>query len=238
MDRICLVCQKPVPEMKGNYIAPLRSLACIGECADLVLAACKDYSCSRRGRYRTKAEWLKAIQEAKLKLESERPKPAETHIRWMLRRDMPEVLQISASLQESWPEDEFLRHLRARNCIGMVAEHGEKVVGFMIYELHKHSLGVLNFGVHPDCRYKGVGLKMVEKLKSKLSSHRRIKLAIQVHESNLDFLMFLKHVGFRALRMVRGADEITMEFAEFEEAPGANRIEAYIDGTETETGQH
>ena len=31
----------------------------------------------------------------------------------------------------------------------MVAEQGEKVVGFMIYELHKTKLHILNFAVHP-----------------------------------------------------------------------------------------
>ncbi len=59
------------------------------------------------------------------------------HIRWMIRRDMPEVLAIEhASFEFPWCEEEFLRVLRQRNCIGMVAEHARsRVVGFMIYEL-------------------------------------------------------------------------------------------------------
>src|SRR5690606_11527131 len=53
------------------------------------------------------------------------------HIRWMIRRDMPEVLQIEkASFEFPWYEDDFIRCLRQRNCIGMVAEQGERVVGF------------------------------------------------------------------------------------------------------------
>ena len=53
------------------------------------------------------------------------------HIRWMIRRDMPEVLAIEhASFEFPWCEEEFLRVLRQRNCIGMVAEYGERVVGF------------------------------------------------------------------------------------------------------------
>src|SRR5204862_6467086 len=63
------------------------------------------------------------------------------HIRWMIRRDMPEVLHTEQqSFEFAWTEEDFLRCLRQRNCIGMVAEHGEKVVGFMIYELHKAKL--------------------------------------------------------------------------------------------------
>ena len=72
------------------------------------------------------------------------------HIRWMIRRDMPEVLAIEhASFEFPWGEEEFLRVLRQRNCIGMVAEQGERVVGFMIYELHKNKLHIMNFAVHP-----------------------------------------------------------------------------------------
>ena len=80
------------------------------------------------------------------------------HIRWMIRRDMPEVLQTEQhSFEFPWTEEDFLRCLRQRNCIGMVAEQGEKVVGFMIYELHKNKLHILNFAVHPGFRRAGVG---------------------------------------------------------------------------------
>src|SRR5215212_10833205 len=94
------------------------------------------------------------------------------HIRWMIRRDMPEVLQTEQeSFEYAWTEEDFLRCLRQRNCIGMVAEQGERVVGFMIYELHKQKLHILNFAVHPQFRHFGVGGQMVSKLIGKLSSH-------------------------------------------------------------------
>ena len=87
------------------------------------------------------------------------------HIRWMIRRDMPEVLAIeSDGFEFPWCEDDFVRSLRQRNCIGMVAELGERVVGFMIYELHKSRLHILNFAVAPHARRSGVGRQMVEKL--------------------------------------------------------------------------
>ena len=72
------------------------------------------------------------------------------HIRWMIRRDMPRCLgDRAAGFEFPWSEEDFIRCLRQRNCIGMVAEHSERVVGFMIYELHKNRLHVLNFAVHP-----------------------------------------------------------------------------------------
>ena len=62
------------------------------------------------------------------------------HIRWLIRRDMDAVLEIeSASFEFPWTEDEFINCLRQRDCIGMVAEYAEQVVGFMVYELQPTS---------------------------------------------------------------------------------------------------
>ena len=131
------------------------------------------------------------------------------HIRWMIRRDMPEVLRAEqASFDYSWTEDDFLRCLRQRNCIGMVAEHDERVVGFMIYELHKTKLHVLNFAVAPAWRRIGIGTQMVDKLVGKLSSHRRTKITLAVRETNLAAQLFFRDPGVQghagAARVLRG----------------------------------
>src|SRR3954453_18538307 len=130
---------------------------------------------------------------------------ARVDIRWMIRRDMPEVLQTEQlSFEYPWNEEGFLRCLRQRNCIGMVAEHGEKVVGFMIYELHKSKLHIMNFAVHPQWRRLGVGAQMVAKLISKLSSHRRTRITLEVRETNLPAQLFFHKQDFRAVRVLRG----------------------------------
>jgi ribosomal-protein-alanine N-acetyltransferase len=144
---------------------------------------------------------------------------ARVHIRWMIRRDMPEVLQTEQlSFEYAWTEEDFLRCLRQRNCIGMVAEHGEKVVGFMIYELHKNKLHILNFAVHPAWRRMGVGAQMVAKLISKLSSHRRTRITLEVRETNLAAQLFFHKQEFKAIRVLRafyedsGEDAFLMEY--------------------------
>jgi ribosomal-protein-alanine N-acetyltransferase len=136
------------------------------------------------------------------------------HIRWMIRRDMPEVLQIEQnSFEFPWSEEDFFRCLRQRNCIGMVAENNERVVGFMIYELYKDQLHVLNFSVAPDLRRREVGTQMVEKLVGKLSDRRRTRISLEVRETNLAAQMFFKHCGFRAVSLLRDYYEDTVEDA-------------------------
>jgi ribosomal-protein-alanine N-acetyltransferase len=144
---------------------------------------------------------------------------ARVHIRWMIRRDMPEVLQTEQdSFEYSWTEEDFLRCLRQRNCIGMVAEQGEKVVGFMIYELHKAKLHILNFAVHPQMRRVGIGAQMVSKLIGKLSSHRRTRITLEVRETNLAAQLFFRYQDFKAVRVLRsfypdsGEDAFMMQY--------------------------
>ncbi|WP_165247941.1 ribosomal protein S18-alanine N-acetyltransferase [Paludisphaera soli] len=132
------------------------------------------------------------------------PSQTRVHVRWMIRRDMPEVLGIEhASFEYPWSEDEFLRVLRQRNCIGMIAEQGERIVGFMIYELHRNRIHVLDFATHPDFRRQGVGKQMIAKLVSKLSSQRRNRIALLLRETNVTAQLFYKTMGFRAVEVIR-----------------------------------
>lgn len=140
------------------------------------------------------------------------------HVRWMIRRDMPEVLQIERSSNEyPWEEEDFLRTLRQRNCIGMVVEGKTElnsngtsiqdreppVVGFMIYELGNDYLDLVNLAVHPDYKRQGVGTAMISKLISKLSSHRRTSISLIVRDSNLFAHLFYKKLGFVAIGVLR-----------------------------------
>lgn len=129
---------------------------------------------------------------------------ADVHIRWMIRRDMPQVIAIENTAYEyPWTEEDFIRCLRQRNCIGMVAEIGDKIVGYMIYELHRQRLELVNFAVHAEHRRAFVGSSMVAKLYSKLSSQRRTHILARVRETNLGAQLFFKACGFRCVGLLR-----------------------------------
>lgn len=138
----------------------------------------------------------------------------EFHIRWMIRRDMPVVLAIEGdSFEFPWSEDEFIRCLRQRNCIGMVVEVKESVVGFMIYELHKNRLHLLDFAVDPRFRKRGAGKAMLEKLESKLSRDRRNRILLEIRESNVDGQLFFRACGYRAVSVLHDFWDDTEEDA-------------------------
>lgn len=135
-------------------------------------------------------------------------------IRWLIRRDMPEVLQIELdSFEYTWNEEYFLSCLRQRNCIGMVAEHNYRIVSFMIYELHKGFIQILNFAVAPDFRLFGIGRQMVERAKDKLSQQRRRSISLEVRETNLEAQLFFRKMDFRAISILPDYFEDTDEAA-------------------------
>lgn len=137
-------------------------------------------------------------------MQSEQKLEVRVHIRWMIRRDMPEVLAIeSGNFEFPWLEEDFIRCLRQRNCIGMIAEVDDRVVGFMIYELHKTRIHVLNFAVANDFKRRGVGSQMLAKLTGKLSPQRRTRIVLEVRETNLSAQLFFRENGFRAVSVLK-----------------------------------
>jgi [ribosomal protein S18]-alanine N-acetyltransferase len=138
-------------------------------------------------------------------MHSDQKQDVRVHIRWMIRRDMAEVLAIENQCFEfPWSEEDFVNCLRQRNCIGMVAEQDDRVVGFMVYELHKTRIHVLNFVVARECQRQGVGSQMIAKLAAKLSNQRRSRIVLEVRETNLAAQLFFRASGFRAVSVLRG----------------------------------
>ena len=139
-------------------------------------------------------------------------KHARVQIRWMVRQDMAEVLETEAEgFEFPWCEDDFIRCLRRANCIGMVAELDDRVVGFMICELHKTRLNLLNFAVAKSCRRQGVGTQMLAELMARLSGQHRTRILLKVRETNLGAQLFFRKLGFRAISVLRDSYKNTME---------------------------
>lgn len=140
-------------------------------------------------------------------------------LRWMIRRDLPQVLHIeSESFRRPWSEEEFLRQLRQRNAIGMVATDGsDEVYGFMIYALSRQELHLLNLAVAVPYRLQGIGRTLFEKLRGKLSLQRRDRIVASVEEYNVPAQLFLRRCGCRAVRVLRN------HFA-----PPDDHVDAYV----------
>lgn len=125
-------------------------------------------------------------------------------VRWRISRDLPAILRIErASFQRPWTELKFARIFGRYDHVGMVAESFGRVVGFMVYRLHKNRIELLNFAVDPGFRRHGVGRQMVAKLVAKLDCRRRDLIELGLDETNLGGQLFFRSLGFRATEIVR-----------------------------------
>jgi ribosomal-protein-alanine N-acetyltransferase len=126
------------------------------------------------------------------------------HLRWLLPRDLPDVLDIEAkSFAFPWNEEDFMRCLRHDHCVCVVAESDEQVVGFMVYELNRTQARIFNLTVAPCYRRHGVATRMLKNLIDKPSFQRRRWISLVVRETNLAAQLFFRAHGFRAVSILR-----------------------------------
>lgn len=131
---------------------------------------------------------------------------AMIEIRWMIRRDVPSVLDVDAATFENpWTEDGLAKTLSQRNAIGITACVGDAITGFAVYELHKSRIEIVRFAVHPAWRGQGVGRALMDRLKFKLHSQRRQELWFDLPDNTpTESFRFLSYFGFEAVQMFRG----------------------------------
>jgi ribosomal-protein-alanine N-acetyltransferase len=117
----------------------------------------------------------------------------------MVRRDFAEVLAIEETCFEfPWTEEEFRQCLQQPNCLGMVAEHEERIAGFVVYETPKNRIHITNIAVAPEFQRHSVARQMIQKLVSKMIYQRRHKIAIEIRETNLPALLCFRALGFKS----------------------------------------
>jgi len=138
------------------------------------------------------------------------------HIRWMIESNMPDVLAIeNQSFEHPWTDQDFSNTLRQRNCIGFVTEIEDEIAGYMIYELNKKTLNLLNIAVNPKFLRTGVGTAMINKLKSKLKIARRVQISADISEKNTNAHFFFKSCNFLAVSVLYDHYDMNRELAAY-----------------------
>ena len=131
-------------------------------------------------------------------------KELPVNVRWMVRRDFAEVLAIErACFEFPWTEQEFRQCLQLPNCLGMVAEHNGRIIGFIIYETPRSRILITNIAVDPEFQRHGIARQMIKKLVMKMIHQQRHKIAIEIRETNLPALLCFRALGFRSATILK-----------------------------------
>jgi len=129
----------------------------------------------------------------------------KVHVRWMLQRDMPEVLAIEhESFDDPWTEQEFQECKDQKNVLPLIAEHKELIAGYILFAFSETKYSILNLAVAERYRHIGVGTRLMEMVKKNLRKMKRTRITAKVREANLLAQLFFKSQGFKAVSILPG----------------------------------
>lgn len=151
-------------------------------------------------------------------------------LRCMVQRDLPHVLHIEQQAPvPRWTLQDFLTVFQSGDTASWVAEIAGRVVGFVVYSITPLAdedadepedasgskthyaesdspravrISLLNIGVAPEWRRRGIGKALLERLNKKLRMPQDCIQAM-VPESNLSVQLFLKKARCKAVRVLR-----------------------------------
>jgi ribosomal protein S18 acetylase RimI-like enzyme len=160
-------------------------------------------------------------------------RPAQTWtIRYMEPRDLTQVFRITQRTPAPrWARQDFLLGFQSSDVSSWVAEVGDQVVGFVVCRIHprrervmvtKSSAGkgrevvwrndpaqrplrfeLLHVAVAPEYQRRSVGRALLARFDERLREAED-SIAATVPESNLAVQLFLRSLGYKAVRVERG----------------------------------
>jgi hypothetical protein len=125
-------------------------------------------------------------------------------VRWLIRRDVDEALELGA--MHAWDQADLLEHCKLRNGIAMVCEENHRnvggrvtgdIVGWCAYTLHQSSVHIENIA-GTDWEF-GAVYELMQKLLNKLGAetgYRRDLITVVCPDDQDDVLCFLRQCGF------------------------------------------
>lgn len=133
-------------------------------------------------------------------------------IRPMRGFDMAAVMEIERhSFSMPWTEPEMRNCIRMHGIAALVATYNDTVVGFMVMEVDKREIVLLNLAVHEDWRYKRVGAQLIDYAKSMLNNKIET-IGLGTFAENLDAQLFFRQMGFKCI----GTDRYEYQNSEWE----------------------
>lgn len=131
--------------------------------------------------------------------------PLKVHVRQMFPQDHDRFAEIELSADGPWSKADIVDATRSRDLIAVVAEHGDTIVGHLLYRNRKDSIEVVRLVVDPAYRRRGVGSRLVDFLKRKAIKRCRSSVEAIVSEDRVPALRFFRAAGFLAqVPLLRG----------------------------------
>lgn len=119
------------------------------------------------------------------------------NIRDMLKDDVPKVAAIEKDIFTiPWSEKAFAESLAGKNTIYLVAEYGEKILGYCGMYLYNPEANITNVAVDVQYRRKHIAESLVKKILENAKGCGITDVTLEVRESNAKAIALYEKLGF------------------------------------------
>jgi ribosomal-protein-alanine N-acetyltransferase len=117
----------------------------------------------------------------------------------MLAADAPSVRKLLQSIPEAshWSEDLIRRSLHSHGGIAIVCERDQSIMACAFGASVAGEAEILNLGVHPQVRRKGLASSLVRHLLAEWRKQDVRRIFIEVRESNAGAIHLYRKMGFK-----------------------------------------
>ena len=120
----------------------------------------------------------------------------ELRVNLLTLSDMDDVLSLEDDLgAEGWTDQDYKFVSQKRNCIRYVARLDNKIIGVLVYDVHKDFINILRVVIRKEFRRRKFGTNLVSKILPKLKIDT-FYVDCMLDESSLEMQLFFKSLGF------------------------------------------
>jgi ribosomal-protein-alanine N-acetyltransferase len=125
-------------------------------------------------------------------------------IRWITSRDLHSIVKISQQTETGLEASEILTWMKQLNTVGVAYDNDEgELIGFAFWDVDEDDIRLTYIAVDEKHRNQGVGSRLISRLFPSCSRRKVKPVRCVVPEDFLDFQLFLRNYGFRAVGVSR-----------------------------------
>jgi [ribosomal protein S18]-alanine N-acetyltransferase len=103
----------------------------------------------------------------------------------------------------SYSKAELMHYMTRRGAFTLVAEEGERILGFLVAQEDRRSLGhVITIDVHREARRKGIGILLMDEAEKRLRGRGCVGMYLEVAINNHPAIAFYERLGYSVLQTI------------------------------------
>jgi ribosomal-protein-alanine N-acetyltransferase len=123
----------------------------------------------------------------------------------MVLADLDEVMAIErTSFKHPWSSHFFLEELQVACARSILAQVGDKIVGYALFWFLPEEVDIHNIAVHTNFRRQGIGQALLQQVVAEARGRKSSRVTLEVRVSNIPAQKLYESVGFVSTGLRKG----------------------------------